>query len=109
MREPSNEVKVERDVPVTMPDGVELLTDVFHPVGVADAPTILERTPYGRAGFSTTEGFGPMIAERGYRYVLQASRGTDGSGGEHSYFAEVPDGRAKADWIAEQSWFDGRL
>jgi putative CocE/NonD family hydrolase len=91
-----------------MPDGVELLTDVFHPVGVADAPTILERTPYGRAGVSGT-GFGPMLAARGYRYVLQASRGTDGSGGSHSYFAEVPDGRTSADWIAEQSWFDGNL
>src|SRR6266566_2560929 len=108
MREPANEVKVERDVAVTTPDGVALLTDVFHPVGVDDAPTILERTPYGRAGVSGT-GFGPMLAERGYRYVLQASRGTDGSGGEHSYFAEVGDGRATANWIAEQSWFDGSL
>jgi putative CocE/NonD family hydrolase len=52
---------------------------------------------------------GPELAARGYRYVLQASRGTDGSGGSHSYFAEAGDGRATADWIAEQSWFDGRL
>ena len=108
MREPTNEVKIERDIRVTMPDGVELLTDVFHPVGVEDAPTILERTPYGRAGVSGT-GFGPMLAARGYRYVLQASRGTDGSQGSHSYFDEVPDGRATADWIADQSWFDGSL
>ena len=108
MREPTNEVKVERDIRVTMPDGVELLTDLFHPVGVEDAPTILERTPYGRAGVSGT-GFGPMLAARGYRYVLQASRGTDGSGGSHSYFDEVPDGRNTADWIAEQSWFNGSL
>ena len=40
---------------------------------------------------------------------MQACRGTDGSGGSHSYFAEAPDGRATADWIAEQTWFDGRL
>jgi len=96
MREATNEVKVERDICVTMPDGVELLTDLFHPVSVEDAPTILERTPYGRAGVSGT-GFGPMLAARGYRYVLQASRGTDGSGGSHSYFDEVPDGRNTAD------------
>ena len=50
-----------------------------------------------------------MLAARGYRYVLQASRGTDGSGGSHSYFDEVPDGRNTADWIAEQSWFNGSL
>src|SRR6476661_7028327 len=105
MREPTNEVKVEHDIRVTMPDGVELLTDVFHPVGVDDAPTILERTPYGRAGVSGT-GFGPMLAARGYRYVLQASRGTYGSQGSHSYFSDVTHRPATADWIADQSSFD---
>ena len=84
-----------------MPDGVVLLTDVYHPVGVDDAPTLLERTPYGRQGIAS--GAGPEFAARGYRYVLQACRGTDGSGGSHSYFAEAPDGRATADWIAEQT------
>jgi uncharacterized protein len=107
MRPRSNEVEAERDVKVEMPDGVVLLTDVYHPVGVDDAPTLLERTPYGRKGIAS--GAGPELAARGYRYVLQACRGTDGSGGSHSYFAEAPDGRATADWIAEQPWFDGRL
>jgi uncharacterized protein len=105
MRERSNEVEVERDAKVAMPDGAVLLTDIYHPVGVVDAPTILERTPYGRRGMST----GPEFAARGYRYVLQACRGTDGSSGSHSYFMEARDGRATADWIAEQPWFDGSL
>jgi putative CocE/NonD family hydrolase len=90
-----------------MPDGVVLLTDVYHPVGVDDAPTLLERTPYGRQAIASA--MGPELAARGYRYLVQACRGTDGSGGSHSYFAEAPDGRATADWIAEQTWFDGRL
>ncbi len=107
MRRRSNEVEVERDVKVEMPDGVVLLTDVYHPVGVDDAPTLLERTPYGRQAIASA--MGPEFAARGYRYLIQACRGTDGSGGAHSYFAEAPDGRATADWIAEQSWFDGRL
>jgi putative CocE/NonD family hydrolase len=107
MRERTNEVDVERDMKVAMPDGAVLLTDIYHPVGVANAPTLLERTPYGRVGLTT--GTGQEFAARGYRYVLQACRGTDGSGGSHSYFAEAPDGRATADWIAEQPWFDGRL
>lgn len=107
MREPTNEVEIERDVKVPMPDGTVLLTDIYHPVGVDDAPTILERTPYGRASIATMSG--PQFAQRGYRYLLQACRGTDGSGGNHSYFAEAPDGRATADWIATQPWFDGRL
>ena len=54
-------------------------------------------------------GQGPEFAARGYRYVLQACRGTDGSGGTHSYFAEAGDGRATADWIASQPWFNGRM
>ena len=80
MRPPSNEVKIERDVPVTAADGVVLLTDVYHPVGVDDAPTVLERTPYGRQGVSGFGGHG-CWPNGGYRYVVQASRGTDGSGG----------------------------
>jgi putative CocE/NonD family hydrolase len=107
MRERTNDVAVERDVPVPMPDGVVLLADVHHPVGVDDAPTILERTPYGRTAISAESA--PMFASRGYRFVVQACRGTDGSGGFHSYFAEAADGRATADWIAAQPWFDGRL
>jgi putative CocE/NonD family hydrolase len=107
MRKRSNEVEIERDVKVEMTDGVVLLTDVYHPVGVDDAPTLLERTPYGRQAIASA--MGPEFAARGYRYLIQACRGTDGSGGSHSYFAEAPDGRATADWIAEQSWFDGRL
>jgi putative CocE/NonD family hydrolase len=107
MRRRSNEVQIERDVKVEMPDGVVLLTDVYHPVGVDDAPTLLERTPYGRQAIASA--MGPEFAARGYRYLVQACRGTDGSGGSHSYFAEAPDGRATADWIAEQTWFDGRL
>ena len=107
VRPRTNEVTVEHDVKVPMPDGVALLTDVYHPVGVDDAPTLLERTPYGRSGFASASG--PEFAARGYRYVVQACRGTDGSGGSHSYFAEAADGRATADWITEQPWFDGNL
>src|SRR5581483_7012770 len=51
----------------------------------------------------------PELAGRGYRYLVQACRGTDGSGGSHSYFAEAGDGRDTADWITEQAWFNGSL
>ena len=107
MRERSNEVEIERDVKVTASDGTVLLADIYHPVGVDDAPTLLERTPYGRTAISSA--MGPEFAARGYRYVLQACRGTDGSGGSHSYFAEAQDGRDTADWITDQAWFNGSL
>jgi uncharacterized protein len=107
VRKPTNEVEVERDVKVGVADGTVLLTDVYHPVGIDDAPTILERTPYGRSSFSSL--MGPELAARGYRYVLQACRGTDGSGGTHSYFAEAQDGQDTGDWIADRPWFNGSL
>ena len=36
MRERTNEVEIERDAKVTMPDGAVLLADIYHPVGIED-------------------------------------------------------------------------
>jgi phosphatidylserine decarboxylase len=75
---------------VTADDGVELMTDVYHPIGIERGPVIVERSGYGRQLMaSLAEAF----AERGYHYVLQTVRGIDGSGGEHDVFAEPADGR----------------
>ena len=52
---------------------------------------------------------GELLAARGYRFVLQAVRGTDGSEGDQSFFAERDDGRATAEWLTTQPWWDGRL
>jgi uncharacterized protein len=109
MRDATNAVEVERDVKIPMPDGAMLLADIWHPVGIDDAPTILERTPYGRMTLSTWDRSGEVLAERGYRFILQAVRGTDGSAGSQHFFAERDDGRATADWIAAQPWFNGHL
>ena len=38
------EVKVERDLVVTAPDGVALMTDVYHPIGIDRGPVIVERS-----------------------------------------------------------------
>src|SRR3954451_2943968 len=109
MREATHAVEIERDVKITMADGAVLLADVFHPEGLGPAPTILERTPYGRAAIGGFDPMGEVLAARGYRFVLQAVRGTDGSGGEQSFFAERADGRATPEWLTTQSWWDGRL
>ena len=104
-----HDVEVQRDVEITMPDGAVLLADVFSPAGVGPAPVVLERTPYGREVLGTFDPMGSMLAERGYHFVIQAVRGTDGSGGDQSFFAERQDGRATADWVVAQPWCDGRL
>ena len=41
-------VRVERKIPVAMPDGVCLYADHYAPTAEGEFPTILIRTPYGR-------------------------------------------------------------
>lgn len=109
MRDATHAVEVEHDVEIAMPDGAVLLADVYHPTRAEPGPVVLERTPYGRAAIAGFDPMGKVLAARGYRFVLQAVRGTDGSEGEQSFFAERDDGRATADWLVEQAWCDGRL
>ena len=45
----SYDVVIERNLPVPMRDGTVLLADHYVPHGTASAPTILVRSPYGRA------------------------------------------------------------
>lgn len=110
---PSNyQVKVEKDLRLLMPDGVELATDVYRPKSNRPLPTILMRTPYGRSG---TMGV-PMVfisnrfAERGYNVVCQDVRGIHESGGDFEPFVtEKMDGEATLEWIAAQPWSDGNV
>jgi len=96
-----------RDIEVVAPDGVVLATDHFAPKAEGPHPTILMRLPYGRKGFDTVA---EVYAERGFNVVLQACRGTGGSGGEFDPLThEREDGLATLDWIKAQPWFDGRL
>lgn len=98
----TREVTVERDVPVSAPDGADLLTDVYLARAQEPLPVILMRTPYGRrAPYGT---IARLFAERGYHAVIQSTRGTSGSGGQIDYDREAADGRAAADWIIKQPW-----
>jgi putative CocE/NonD family hydrolase len=105
----TQQVVVARDVPVTMPDGVVLLGDHYAPQGLGPRPTVLVRSPYGRAGY-TGLIFGWPIAERGFHVFIQSCRGTFGSGGKLEPLRhERADGLATVAWLKEQPWFDGRL
>lgn len=96
-----------RDLSVTAPDGVALRTEVYLPRNGVRAPTILIRVPYGLAGFGTVA---ELYAERGFNAVIQACRGTGGSGGDFDPLShEREDGLATLEWVKAQPWFDGRL
>ena len=103
----TRDVAVHRDVVVTAPDGATLLTDLYLARSAEPLPTILIRCPYGRRG--PYGGAARLFAERGYHAVVQSTRGTFGSGGEIDADREAGDGRATADWIADQPWSNGEL
>jgi putative CocE/NonD family hydrolase len=102
-------IVVTRNLQVPMPDGVVLLADHYAPRNGPRCPTILIRSPYGRAGL-----FGALSAlpytERGYQVLIQSCRGTAGSGGQFVYARhEHDDGLATIAWIKRQEWFSGEL
>ncbi len=114
---PQYDVAVERDIPVTMADGVRLYTDHYFPHAEGEYPTVLIRTPYGRGqevaffgGYPLSEMPAQRFAERGYHVILQGARGCLDSEGVFSpHVNEAADGKATVEWIAKQPWFNGVL
>jgi putative CocE/NonD family hydrolase len=109
---PRNAVTVTRRIAIPASDGVTLLADHYAPAhagGATDFPTVLVRTPYGRALPMSLQN-AQLIAGQGYHVLLVSCRGTFGSGGEFDPGRhEAADGQACVAWLREQEWFDGRL
>src|SRR5262249_2616851 len=81
----------ERDIAVTAADGTRLLIDPHAPQAAADQPgtglVVWIRTPYGRKGI---ESITRRFAKAGAHVLVEAVRGTDGSGGEFDPFSVTP-------------------
>lgn len=105
-------VHVETDVAVAMRDGVNLATDIYRPAPdgtpIKDAlPVILTRTPYNKAG---NKSLGEYFARNGYVFVAQDTRGRYKSDGVwHWLTDDGPDGVDAVEWIAKQSWSNGKI
>jgi uncharacterized protein len=100
---PTHSVAIRRNIKVTMPDGVALLTDVYF--GSADAC----RSPYGKGAFIAGSTAYPL-ASQGFNVVLQCCRGTQGSTGTFDpHHDEQRDGLATLNWIKQQPWCNGVL
>ena len=104
----THDIAIEKKLEAPMPDGVVLRADRYYGRDTHHLPTLLIRTPYGRASYGMSMGV-PM-AERGFQVLVQSCRGTDDSGGELDAFrGEREDGLATLEWLKKQDWFDGRL
>ena len=89
-------------------DGIELAADVYLPDGPGPFPVICTRTPYNRVGHLAHNA--QAFVERGYVYVATDCRGRFESEGVFARpFDEVVDGQATVEWIADQSWCNGRI
>jgi uncharacterized protein len=107
-RADTHDLVVERDLPARMDDGAILLADRYAPRAAPPGPTVLVRSPYGRANLVGVI-YGRLLAERGLQTVVQSVRGTFGSGGEFNPFDERADGLATLAWLRRQPWHEGLI
>ncbi|HZT31542.1 MAG TPA: CocE/NonD family hydrolase [Bryobacteraceae bacterium] len=98
----------EFQVRIRMRDGVHLEANVYRPAGPGRVPAILVRTPYGK-GHDITPNYQAFV-DRGYAVVVEDVRGRYGSEGTFRPLVQEPaDGDDTLNWIAEQSWSDGKV
>jgi predicted acyl esterase len=120
----------ERDIPVTLRDGVVIYTDVLRPADQdKDLPAIVNWSPYGKSlpGFPAvpwgvpTENFSGLgkfegadaafWLDHGYALVNPDARGVGKSGGDIHFWGSVEshDGYDVVEWAAEQPWSSGKV
>lgn len=107
-------IMIEKGVMIRMRDSVELSCDIFrsskHSHLVEEQmPVILVRTSYGKE--QSKKQLDPVyFAQRGYVVVIQDVRGRNGSEGKfYPGSCEVEDGYDTLEWIAQQSWSNGKI
>ena len=138
MNEPIKMI-IERDLAITMTDGVKIRADVFRPPTDAKVPVIMSLGPYGK-GIAYKDGYGPewewliskhpeilegssgtqMVWETvdperwvpdGYAVIRVDSRGTGRSPGLLDLYSprEVQDYYEAIEWAGTQPWSSGKV
>jgi uncharacterized protein len=128
------DVVFEKDVAVTLRDGVTIYVDVFRPAGTEKVPTIVAYSPYGKgqgtspsvmgifglvgiansvvSGLEKFEGPDPAFwCAQGYAVCHPDIRGVVDSEGD-SVLWDRQDGRDCYDiieWLAAQEWSNGKV
>ena len=113
-------MRVERDVTVTMRDGVRISLCVYRPQAEGRVPALFAASPYQHE-FDTVPAFplflwretGPIewYVAQGYAYVHADVRGSGRSEGEFGFMdaTEQEDYVELIAWIARQPWCNGRV
>ena len=99
---------IELDAAIEMRDGVTLYADIYRPNIDGECPVILQRTPYNKRVAPAVNVLSAV--ERGYTVVMQDVRGRFQSEGTFDTFVnEAHDGYDTVEWIADQSWCNGKV
>jgi putative CocE/NonD family hydrolase len=108
---------VERKLMIPMRDGVKIATDVYRPKDTSKQyPTIFVRTPYN-FNFWDIRNSAPRdlsseleAVKRGYAFVEMNERGRFFSEGNYDILGPpLTDGVDEFNWIAKQSWSNGKV
>ncbi len=107
-----------KSVMLPMRDGVRLATDIYRPARdgalvEGQFPTILCRTSYDKSAQRYVD-IADFFTPRGYVVALQDLRGRGESDGTGQYFHVVnvnegKDGYDTIEWLAAQSWSNGKV
>lgn len=103
--------RVERDIMITAPDGVNLATDLYRPrLAWGPRPTVMIRLPYDKSDYGEVHHYTRLFLRHGYAVVVQDMRGRFGSDGTFlPYRGDPEDAAATLDWIVAQPWSNGRV
>ena len=104
-------IRIDRDVPIKMRDGVTTRADIYRPDDNEKHPAIVVRTPYNKLMSSASDFLSPMHAAfAGYAFVIQDIRGRFASEGNWLLGgSEGPDGYDTIESVAAEKWCDGNV
>lgn len=118
---PRYKMKQERDVYVTMRDGVQIALRIYRPDAPGRFPALFAASPYQydtddlpHSALFLWHEVGPVewyVREQGYAYVHADVRGSGHSGGEFAMLSkeEQQDLYEVVEWIGRQEWCNGNV
>jgi uncharacterized protein len=117
--EPTYAITADPGVEIGMPDGIQLVADVFRPYAQGRRfPALIAHSPYTRLLQSTVlpsgqneAGITEFWVPRGYAHVIVDARGTGDSEGVYDLLGPVEqrDVCEVIEWAAAQPWCDGNV
>jgi uncharacterized protein len=125
------EIISNRNIPITMSDGVNIDVDIFRPEGRGKFPVLMGIAPFDKEiqseriwpaatrsrrirGLPDAAVEMPSVdfwVRRGYVLIIGSVRGTGKSGGVFQYMSqrEIQDTCETIEWSARQSWCNGNV